>query len=101
MPSVTKAQEFRAPRSISATLRAAREDSRAETQESRADTKNRVLVIMDDAIFRKQAYPRTGSQKDSIPEVTDSIQRSTSPRFILVSRALVSRNLSYAANSVR
>ena len=75
MPEVTKAQECRVPRSIPATLLAAREDSRAETQESRADTQNKVLVIMNDAIFRKQAYPRTGSQKDSIPEVTDSIQR--------------------------
>jgi hypothetical protein len=52
-----------------------REDNRAATQKSRASTQNKVLVIMDYGIFRKQAYRGTGSQRDSRPEVTDSIQR--------------------------
>ena len=51
------------------------EDSHAATQKSRAHTQNKVLVIMDDGIFQKQAYRRTGSQRDSIPKVTDSIPR--------------------------
>src|SRR5882762_5725846 len=58
-----------------ATLECAREDSRAATPEGRARTQNKVPVIMDYAIFRKQVYRRTGGQRDSIVVVTDSVQR--------------------------
>jgi len=34
---------------------------------------------MDYRIFRKQVYRRTGGQRDSIPEVTDSVQREMLP----------------------
>ena len=34
---------------------------------------------MDYAIFRKQVYRRTGGQRDSLPVVTDSIQREIDP----------------------
>src|SRR5258708_13911877 len=60
------------------------EDSHAATQKSRARTQNKVLVIMDYEIFQKQAYQRTGSQRDSISKETDSIQRgmnNSSPVF--------------------
>jgi hypothetical protein len=39
-------------------------------------TQNKVLVIMDYGIFRKQVYGRTGGQRDSSPKVTDSIQQT-------------------------
>src|SRR6267143_2455362 len=55
----------------------AREDNRAATLEGRACTQNKVLVIMDYGIFRKQAYRGTGSQRDSISEVT---RRVVKPR---------------------
>jgi len=37
---------------------------------------------MDYEIFWKQVYTRTGSQKDSIPEVTSSIQREIPPWLV-------------------
>ena len=81
---VTKAEESLALWSVRASLPSAREDSRAATQKGRARTQNKVLVIMDYEIFQKQAYQRTGSQRDSISKVTDSIQRgmnNSSPVF--------------------
>jgi hypothetical protein len=42
--------------------------------ESRARTQNKVLVIMDYQIFRKQVYRGTGCQRDSIEGVMDSLQ---------------------------
>lgn len=42
--------------------------------ESRARTQNKVLVIMDYPIFRKQVYRGTGCQRDSIEGVMDSVQ---------------------------
>jgi hypothetical protein len=50
-------------------------DSRTATQQGYAFTQDKVLVIMDYAIFQKQAYSGTGSQRDSIPGVTDSAQK--------------------------
>src|SRR5216684_9181731 len=70
IPRVTKAQKSLVFRRVTATPLRAREDNRAATQEGRARTQNKVLVIMDYGIFRKQAYRRTGSQRDSICEVT-------------------------------
>jgi hypothetical protein len=67
----TKAQKSLVPRSVRTIPLPAREDSRAETQEAGADTQTKVLEIMDYWIFRKQAYTGTGSQRDSISEVTD------------------------------
>ena len=58
---ITKAQKSLVFRRTTATPPLAREDSRAATHEGRACTQNKVLVIMDDGIFRKQAYRRTGS----------------------------------------
>src|SRR5882762_8961049 len=40
--------------------------------EGRACTQNKVLVIMDYGILRKQAYRGTGCQRDSISKVTNS-----------------------------
>src|SRR5437899_2025277 len=42
--------------------------------ESRARTQNKVLVIMDYQIFRKQVYRSTGCQRDSMEGVMDSVQ---------------------------
>ena len=42
--------------------------------ESRARTQNKVPVIMDYPIFRKQVYRGTGCQRDSIEGVMDSVQ---------------------------
>ncbi len=42
--------------------------------ESCARTQNKVLVIMDYQIFRKQVYRGTGSQRDSMEGVMDSVQ---------------------------
>jgi hypothetical protein len=76
IPQVTKAQESLVLCWVRTLLLLAPEDSRAATQEGRArSTQNKVLVIMDYGNFRKQAYRGTGSQRDSILEVTDSIQR--------------------------
>jgi hypothetical protein len=55
-------------------------DSRAATQGSRASTQNKVLVIMDYEIFRKQAYRGTGGQKDSMAGVTHSVQGRTTEK---------------------
>ena len=38
------------------------------------DAQNKVLVIMDDGIFRKQAYRGTGCERGSSEGVTVSIQ---------------------------
>ena len=67
-------------RGVSATPLPAPKDSRAATQEGGARTQNKVLVIMDYEIFRKQAYRGTGSQRDSSPGVTDSIQKGIASR---------------------
>jgi hypothetical protein len=74
-------EDKKVPRAPGVTLTPppAREDNRAATQEGRALAQNKVLVIMDYGIFRKQAYHRTGSQRDSSVEVTDSIQEVTWP----------------------
>src|SRR5712691_3140793 len=83
IPQVTKTQESLVLRCVRTIPILAREDNRAATQEGRACTQNKVLVIMDYGIFRKQAYRGTGSQRDSITEVTDSIQRGIS-RFLIL-----------------
>src|SRR6266481_3066883 len=83
IPQVTKAQESLVLRWVRPIPLPAREDSRAATQEGRACTQNKVLVIMDYGIFRKQAYRGTGSQRDSISEVTDSIQKGLG-RFLFL-----------------
>ncbi len=57
---VTEAQNSLVLRCVPATTPPAREDSRAATQEGRARPQDKVLVIMDDGIFRKQAYQGTG-----------------------------------------
>ncbi len=50
------------------------EENRAATLEGRASTQNKVL---DYGLwhFQEQVYRRTGGQRDSILEVTDSLQR--------------------------
>jgi hypothetical protein len=83
IPQVTKAQESLVLRWVRTIPLLALEDSRAATQEGRACTQNKVLVIMDYGIFRKQAYRGTGSQRDSILEVTDSIQKGIG-RFLFL-----------------
>jgi hypothetical protein len=83
IPQVTKAQESLVLCCVLTIPLLAREDSRAATHEGRACTQNKVLVIMDYGNFRKQAYRRTGSQRDSIAEVTDSIQRNIG-RFLFL-----------------
>jgi hypothetical protein len=84
---VTKAEESLALWSVRASLPSAREDSRAATQKGRARTQNKVLVIMDYGIFRKQVYRRTGGQRDSILKVTDSIQRGIELRVVSINIA--------------
>src|SRR6267143_9138 len=71
IPQVTKAQESLVLRCARTIPLLAPEDSRGATHEGRACTQNKVLVIIDYGIFRKQAYRGTGSQRDSILEVTD------------------------------
>lgn len=65
-PSVTKAHRSFVLRCVPAIPPPAQEDNRAATQGSSASTQNKVLVIMDYEIFRKQAYWGTGGQKDSM-----------------------------------
>jgi hypothetical protein len=51
----------------------AHKDNHASSRGSHLGAQNKVLVIMDDAIFRKQAYRGTGCEKGSSEEVTVSI----------------------------
>lgn len=62
----------------------ARRDSHATTRQGYAVTQNKVLVIMDYGILKKQAYSSTGGQRDSIPRVTDSEQEGIArlPDFV-------------------
>jgi hypothetical protein len=57
-------------------------DNRAGKQDSQFATQDKVLVIMDDGIFWKQAYRGTGSQKDSTIGVTCLVQRVISILFL-------------------
>ena len=41
---------------------------------------------MDYGIFRKQVYRGTGSQRDSRPEITDSIQRRIAAQAVSVTK---------------
>jgi len=89
IPPVTKAQNSVVSRGIPAPRPSAREDNRAATQEGGAGTQNKVLVIMEYRIFRKQAYSGTGSQRDSSTGVTDSIQEETDFHSVSVIPSLV------------
>src|SRR5260370_12512276 len=70
---VTKARESLVLSRVPTILLRPREHTPGATQEGSACAQNKAFVIMDEGIFRKQAYPRTGSQRDSIAEVIYSI----------------------------
>jgi hypothetical protein len=86
IPQATKAQESLVLGGVHTIPLLAREDSRAATHEERARTQDKVLVIMDYGIFRKQVYRGTGSQRDSTAEVTVSIQRGLGPFLFLADK---------------
>jgi len=72
---VTKAREFLVFCWVSTILLRPQERNPRATQEGSACSQNKACVIMDEGNFRKQVYPRTGSQRDSISAVSNSIRR--------------------------
>src|SRR5258707_13769071 len=80
---VTKAREFLVFCWVPTILLRPQERNPRATQEGSACSQNKACVIMDEGNFRKQVYPRTGSQRDSISAVSDSIRREIAASAVL------------------